>query len=55
MADGKRVAARQILHETGIEISSRRRRRVSLPLVCSKQPGTVALDSARIFEINPFP
>lgn len=35
--------------------SRRRRRRVSLPLVRSKRPGTLALDSAKIFEIIPFP
>jgi len=28
---------------------------VLLPLVCSKQPGTVALDNAKIFEIISFP
>jgi hypothetical protein len=33
----------------------RRRRRVTLPLVRSKQPGTMALDNAKIFEIIPFP
>jgi hypothetical protein len=32
-----------------------RLKRVSLPLVRSKQPGTVALDNAKIFEIIPFP
>jgi hypothetical protein len=31
------------------------RRPVSLPLIRSKQPGTVALDNAKIFEIIPFP
>jgi hypothetical protein len=37
--------------------AARKRRRlpVSLPLVRSKQPGTVALDNAKIFEIIPFP
>jgi len=44
----------------GVEIElqlkpTRRRRPVSLPLVRSKQPGTVALDNAKIFEIIPFP
>ena len=44
----------------GVEIElqlkpTRRRRPVSLPLVCSKEPGTVALDNAKIFEIIPFP
>ncbi len=44
----------------GVEIElqltpKRRRRPVTLPLVHSKQPGTVALDNAKIFEIIPFP
>ncbi len=44
----------------GVEIElqlkpKRRRRLVSLPLVRSRQPGTVALDNAKIFEIIPFP
>ena len=44
----------------GVEIElqlrpTRRRRPVSLPLVRSKQPGTVVLDNAKIFEIIPFP
>ena len=44
----------------GVEIvlqlkPTRRRRPVSLPLVRSKQPGTVVLDNAKIFEIIPFP
>ncbi|MGB8583293.1 MAG: ribbon-helix-helix protein, CopG family [Candidatus Sulfotelmatobacter sp.] len=30
-------------------------RRVSLPIVRSKQPGTLDLDNAKIFEIIPFP
>jgi hypothetical protein len=47
-----------ILRSVEIELqlkSKRRRRPVSLPLVRSKQPGTVALDNAKIFEIIPFP
>jgi hypothetical protein len=32
-----------------------RGRRVTLPIVGSKEPGTVALDNAKIFEIIPFP
>jgi len=44
----------------GVEIElqlkpKRPRRPVSLPLVRSKQPGMVALDNAKIFEIIPFP
>jgi hypothetical protein len=30
-------------------------RRVSLPIVRSKRPGSVDLDNAKIFEIIPFP
>ncbi len=42
--------------EIELQLTPRRRRRpVSLPLVRSKQPGTVALDNAKIFEIIPFP
>ena len=43
----------------GVEIelqrTPRRRRPVSLPLVRSKQPGTIALDNAKIFDAIPFP
>jgi hypothetical protein len=30
-------------------------RRISLPVVTSKRPGSVRLDNAKIFEIIPFP
>jgi hypothetical protein len=33
----------------------RKTRRVSLPIVPSKRPGTLDLDNAKIFEIIPFP
>ena len=44
----------------GVEIElqltpKRSRRPVTLPLVRSKQPGTAALDNAKIFEIISFP
>jgi hypothetical protein len=44
----------------GVEIAlqsnpKRPRPSVELPLVRSKEPGTVALDNAKIFEIIPFP
>ncbi len=43
----------------GVEIvlqrTPRRRRPVSLPLVRSRQPGTVALDNGKIFDVIPFP
>ena len=41
--------------EIELERTPRPRRPVSLPLVRSQQPGTVALDNAKIFEIIPFP
>jgi hypothetical protein len=47
-----------ILRGVEVELQSKPRRRgcpVTLPLVRSKQPGTVALDNAKIFEIIPFP
>jgi hypothetical protein len=34
---------------------SRKPKRVSLPIVPSKRPGTLELDNAKIFEIIPFP
>ncbi len=53
----KRAAKKPILHTAEIEPSSRRQknRGVVLPLVRSGQPGTVALDNAKIFDIIPFP
>jgi len=47
-----------ILRSVEVELHGeprRRRRPVTLPLVRSKQPGTVVLDNAKIFEIIPFP
>ena len=35
--------------------SGTRRRRVVLPIVHSKRPGTVRLDNAKIYEIISFP
>ena len=32
-----------------------RGRRVSVPIITSKRPGTVALDNARIYEVISFP
>ncbi len=31
------------------------KRRISLPLIRSKRPGSLRLDNAKIFEIIPFP
>jgi hypothetical protein len=39
----------------GRPVKAARARRVRLPLVRSKQPGTVRLDNARIYEIISFP
>ena len=41
--------------EVVLQRTPRRRRPVSLPVVRSQQPGTVALDNAKIFDVIPFP
>ena len=41
--------------EVVLQRTPRRRRPVSLPLVRSQQPGTAALDNAKIFDVIPFP
>lgn len=41
--------------ERELKNRGRRTRRVSLPIVPSKRPGTLELDNAKIFEIIPFP
>jgi hypothetical protein len=41
--------------EQELRNSGRKTRRVSLPIVPSKRPGTLELDNAKIFEIIPFP
>lgn len=42
--------------ENELQLTTKRRQRpVTLPLVRSKRPGTLALDNAKIFEIIPFP
>lgn len=42
---------RQVLKER----PRKSRRRVTLPIIRSKQPGTLELDNEKIFEIIPFP
>lgn len=40
------------------ELEPRRKktkRKISLPLIRSKRPGTVRMDNAKIFQIIPFP
>ena len=47
-----------ILRGAEDELQARRKkakRKISLPLIRSKRPGTVRLDNAKIFEIIPFP
>lgn len=44
----------------GVKVELRRRvvkhsRRVVLPIVRSKKPGTLEIDNAKIFELIPFP
>ena len=54
----KRSVKELILRGVEVELRPRfrkRARRVSLPLVASKQPGTLDIDNAKIFERVPFP
>ena len=47
-----------ILRSVEGELEPRRKkskRKISLPLIRSKRPGTIRLDNAKIFEIIPFP
>jgi hypothetical protein len=47
-----------ILRGVEAELQSNRRkppRRVSLPIIRSKRPGSLRLDNAKIYEIIPFP
>jgi hypothetical protein len=47
-----------ILRGVEVELQRNRRkrgRRVSLPLIRSKRPGSLRLDNAKIYEIIPFP
>jgi hypothetical protein len=42
--------------ESELDIRKRKQgKRVSLPIVKSKRPGSLKIDNARIFEIAPFP
>jgi hypothetical protein len=49
----KELILRGVVHE----LKGRRsgRKRVSLPIVPSKRPGSLDLDNAKIFEVIPFP
>jgi len=35
--------------------AKKKARRVTLPIVASKQPGTLEIDNAQIYELIPFP
>jgi len=57
-AEEGRSVKQLILRGVEVELQLRSRRPgrpVKLPLVRSKQPGKMALDNAKIFEIIPFP
>lgn len=53
-----RTVKELILQSVEVELRVRprkRSRRVSLPLIASKAPGTLEIDNVRIYEIIPFP
>lgn len=42
--------------ETGLRLpQAKKGRRVTFPLIRSRQPGSLKIDNAKIFEIIPFP
>ena len=54
----RRSVKELILRGVEGELEPRRKktkRRISLPLIRSKRPGSLRLDNAQIFEIIPFP
>jgi len=54
----KRSVKELILRGVEVELRARRKkgaRRVTLPLVASKAPGTLDIDNAQIYEFIPFP
>ncbi len=54
----RRSVKELILRGVEGELEPRRRktkRKISLPLIRSKRPGSLRLDNAKIFEIIPFP
>ena len=57
-AKEKRSVKELILRGVEVELRARpkrRSRRVVLPIVRSKAPGTLEIDNAKIFELIPFP
>jgi hypothetical protein len=54
----KRFVEELIIRSVGRKLRLRRTKkgtRVTLPLIRSKQPGSLEIDNAKIFEIIPFP
>jgi hypothetical protein len=51
----KQLILRGVEGEMQAEASKPRRKRICLPLIRSKKPGTLEIDNAKIFEIIPFP
>ncbi len=54
----KRSVKELILRGVEVELrppTKKRARRVSLPLIRSKKPGTLEIDNAKIFELISFP
>jgi hypothetical protein len=57
-ASEKRSVRELILRGIEVELrprSKKRSRRVTLPLIRSKKPGTLDIDNAKIYEIISFP
>ena len=50
----KDLILRGVEHELGTT-AKKRKHRVVVPIIKSKQPGKLELDNAKIFEIIPFP
>lgn len=54
----KRSVKELILRGVEVELRARRKktsRRVTLPLIASKTPGTLDINNAQIYEFIPFP
>ncbi|HTQ62623.1 MAG TPA: hypothetical protein VMI32_20525 [Candidatus Solibacter sp.] len=54
----KRSVKELILRGVEVELRVRRKklaRRVTLPMIASKRPGTLEIDNAQIYDLIPFP
>ena len=49
----KELVLRGVAQE--LRVGTKQRRRIQLPIVSSKQPGTLRLTNKRIYEVIPFP